>query len=49
MVANRFALTIWLSPEAKRMVKLEHKVWGNTGTQMADDLVELLAFQPAAQ
>lgn len=49
IVANRFTLRVWLSAEAKRIVRLEHKVWANTGTPMADDLVELVAYQPPAQ
>jgi hypothetical protein len=46
VVANRFVLEVWYSPDVKRIVRLEHKVWSNSGTPMADDLLELTSYRP---
>lgn len=46
VVANRFSLSVWLAPDVKRIVKLEHKVWGNNGAPMANDVLELLSYRP---
>jgi hypothetical protein len=38
----RFEVTTWYAPEAKRYVRLEHKLWNSNNSLATDDLVELL-------
>lgn len=43
-VPERFEFTVWYSPEAKRYVKLAHKVWSFSGL-LGDELVELQEYR----
>lgn len=41
-IAARFHYTAWYSPEVNRYVMTRHRTWNSHGTQIGDELVELL-------
>jgi hypothetical protein len=45
-VSVRYTLTVWYSPDIRRLVRLEHRVWSNGGRQIGDDVLELLSYRP---
>lgn len=47
--AGRFKMTLWYSPDVKRIVRIEHRVWSAdafASTQTGEDVVELLSYRP---
>jgi serine protease Do len=48
--AYRFKLIAWYSPDARRLVRLEHQTWSGGFSRdlrpYSDDIVELLAYRP---
>lgn len=41
-IATRFHYTAWYSPDVKRYVMARHQTWNSHGTQIGDEVVELL-------
>jgi S1-C subfamily serine protease len=44
-IIERFELTAWYAPDARRYVKLQHKSWSGLNRQLSDELVELLEYR----
>lgn len=42
----KFNVTVWYSPDVKRIVKLEHQTWGSGAAPHGDDIVELVEYRP---
>jgi S1-C subfamily serine protease len=51
MVAGSFRITTWYAPEVRRIVRLEHRMWGGAfavgrGQPIGEDVVELISYRP---
>jgi hypothetical protein len=47
---GQFRISAWYAPDAKRLVRLEHKAWSGaisgTGRQIGEEVLELLKYSP---
>jgi hypothetical protein len=47
--AGRFEMRVWYAPDAKRIVRLEHRIWSAdsiSSSLVANEVVELLSYRP---
>jgi hypothetical protein len=42
----KFRVTVWYSPDIKRIVKLQHQTWGSAAAPHGDDSIELVEYRP---